>query len=241
MSDDDVFFRQFTRQADAFRAVDEENSRRQRQCEAQQRQQPEQPACGGHPHFPGKFLRPQAYLQQFANCLASSGWQAMPPTAAAPPHNGPHHGAPDLHTDCNRRLPVCSTYVAAPITADGGTGTLASNVLPADMRVRSWVQERPGRDKNGGADFVLRLYTAASMKRMLQHGAKLMDGSRHIYELLREDEPCHMYFDLECDRSLNPGFDGDAAVQQLLHIVRALVWCAANSSAALSGRYVSAA
>jgi hypothetical protein len=31
--------------------------------------------------------------------------------------------------------------------------------------------------------------------------------------------PCHLYFDLECAKPLNPGHEGSSAVDKLLHLV----------------------
>ena len=44
-------------------------------------------------------------------------------------------------------------------------------------------------------------------------------GARHWYEIIREGQPCHAYFDLEFNRGggLNEGVDGEALMSDLLH------------------------
>jgi len=39
--------------------------------------------------------------------------------------------------------------------------------------------------------------------------------ARHVYELLREDCPCHLYFDLEYSSAANPSVDGERCVDAL--------------------------
>ena len=43
--------------------------------------------------------------------------------------------------------------------------------------------------------------------------------ARHTYELLREDTPCHLYFDLEFSSAANPGLDGERCVDALLELL----------------------
>ena len=64
---------------------------------------------------------------------------------------------------------------------------------------------------------------------------------RHCYEVLREGQRCHLYFDLEFARALNAEFDGAAAVLTLLEIVRALVGCVATALLARCGKWIHAA
>ncbi|KAH6566546.1 hypothetical protein BASA62_006643 [Batrachochytrium salamandrivorans] len=37
-------------------------------------------------------------------------------------------------------------------------------------------------------------------------------SQRHYYELIESGTPCHLYFDIEYDKTCNPGLDGDAAL-----------------------------
>ena len=89
--------------------------------------------------------------------------------------------------------------------------------------VRTWVQEKSQPDRRGHGNFCLRLYTAATLQSMWRRHCALAEGQRHIYELIREGWPCHLYFDLEFDRHVNAHMDGDRAVLHLLNIVRAVV------------------
>jgi hypothetical protein len=41
-------------------------------------------------------------------------------------------------------------------------------------------------------------------------------GSRHLYEVVREGWPCYLYFDIEYSRELNPATDGEAAMAAFL-------------------------
>ena len=43
--------------------------------------------------------------------------------------------------------------------------------------------------------------------------------SRHVYEIIREDQPCRAYFDLEFHVPSNPGVDGDALMAKWRHMV----------------------
>ena len=42
---------------------------------------------------------------------------------------------------------------------------------------------------------------------------------RHYYELLREDTPCHLYFDLEYSKKANPDIDGEKLVDRLVELL----------------------
>jgi len=48
---------------------------------------------------------------------------------------------------------------------------------------------------------------------------KLENGKRHYYELLREDTPCHLYFDLEYSKKANPDIDGEKLVDRLVELL----------------------
>ncbi|KAG9455314.1 hypothetical protein H6P81_008218 [Aristolochia fimbriata] len=49
---------------------------------------------------------------------------------------------------------------------------------------------------------------------------KVMDSKfRHHYEVIQEGQPCHMYFDLEFDRRINTGKDGDEMVDILISVI----------------------
>jgi hypothetical protein len=97
--------------------------------------------------------------------------------------------------------------------------------LPEDCLVRTWVHEKVAKDRKGGDDFVLRLYSAASAPVFWEYIARLKDGERHVYELIQDGVPCHIYFDLEFSKALNPGLDGDGMVVKLLDITKSIIRC----------------
>ncbi|MEW5300383.1 MAG: hypothetical protein WDW36_003318 [Sanguina aurantia] len=41
----------------------------------------------------------------------------------------------------------------------------------------------------------------------------------HLYEIIRQERPCHLYFDLEFQRACNPRIDGDALVALLVELI----------------------
>ncbi|DAZ95128.1 TPA: hypothetical protein N0F65_009759 [Lagenidium giganteum] len=45
-------------------------------------------------------------------------------------------------------------------------------------------------------------------------------SERHVYEIIRENVPCRLYFDLEFSKPLNPGVDGDALVARLVCLLQ---------------------
>jgi hypothetical protein len=48
-------------------------------------------------------------------------------------------------------------------------------------------------------------------------------SARHLYEVLLEGAPCHLYFDCEFSPAANPGVVGDDLVAALVALVRAEV------------------
>jgi hypothetical protein len=71
-----------------------------------------------------------------------------------------------------------------------------------------------------------RKYTALTYPSLWQHMADLPSGRRCWYEIIREGQPCHLYFDLEFQKDINEGLDGDVMVDRLLAIVAASARCA---------------
>ncbi|CAM9414027.1 unnamed protein product [Phaeothamnion confervicola] len=64
-------------------------------------------------------------------------------------------------------------------------------------------------------------YAVVDMRRFAPHYLTSNPVDNHWYELIREHEPCCMYFDLEFGRRLNPGLDGDALVRLWIAAVAA--------------------
>lgn len=79
--------------------------------------------------------------------------------------------------------------------------------------VRPWCWERPRPPKQP-----VRMYVAASPAR-IWHEMKMRPMQRHVYEIIREDAPCHLYFDLEFPIAHNLDMHGDGMVEDLLRIV----------------------
>lgn len=81
--------------------------------------------------------------------------------------------------------------------------------------IRPWCLEkvRPQRQP-------VRMYIAASAER-IWHELELRPTKRHFYEIIREDNPCHLYFDLEYPIAHNLDKHGDGMVEDLLRIVDA--------------------
>jgi len=50
---------------------------------------------------------------------------------------------------------------------------------------------------------------AESMESFLEHYLSLRPTRRHVYEIIREDRPCKLYFDLEFQICNNPNLNGD--------------------------------
>lgn len=79
--------------------------------------------------------------------------------------------------------------------------------------VRPWCWERPRPPKQP-----VRMYVAASPGR-IWHEMQMRPMQRHVYEIIREDAPCHLYFDLEYPMAQNLGKHGDGMVEDLLHTI----------------------
>ena len=68
-----------------------------------------------------------------------------------------------------------------------------------------------------------RQYIAADPVDFWREYSQMPVEKRHFYELMRENTPCHLYFDLECSRVANPEIDearGDVLINHLVDLVR---------------------
>ena len=68
-----------------------------------------------------------------------------------------------------------------------------------------------------------RQYIAADPVDFWRGYSQMPVEKRHFYELMRENTPCHLYFDLECSRVANPEVDearGDVLINHLVDLVR---------------------
>ena len=65
-----------------------------------------------------------------------------------------------------------------------------------------------------------RRFVTCSYPEFYRRYASMTPKHRHYYEIIRDGWPCHLYFDLEYDRTINPDADGAAAVEALVSLVR---------------------
>lgn len=81
--------------------------------------------------------------------------------------------------------------------------------------VRTFAFELKDRDATGKRGFLvthpLHLWTVLKMRK---------PSDRCWYEVIAQDAPCKLYFDLEFDRGLNPGRDCNAMVREMVDVVR---------------------
>lgn len=235
MTMSDTYLQQFTKQADALQAADRENAKHAR---AQQHPKP------AYEHQVLRSRLPDDAAARMARCHPEIFLSGFTPTEVSESHAAPSSGAKRPRLSA---APSGCTFATVSQAARPGAvqlGVDAPHVgcaaAPLAQNVRTWVQEKAGKDKHGGPDYVLRLYTAASVDRFWRHSESLPPAQRHCYELLREGQQCNLYFDLEYAKALNPGFDGDSAVLTLLVIVRDLARCASAILGARQRTYPSA-
>jgi len=72
------------------------------------------------------------------------------------------------------------------------------------------------REEHGSGS---RRFGAATAEEFWRRYAACAAGERHAYELVREMEACHLYFDLEFSVAANAGVDGVACVDALLDVL----------------------
>ncbi|KAI3426242.1 hypothetical protein D9Q98_008618 [Chlorella vulgaris] len=65
-----------------------------------------------------------------------------------------------------------------------------------------------------------RRFIATSRSEFWRRYRDMLPQHRHLYEIIRQGAPCHLYFDLEFVPAENPARDGVAAVDGLLSLVR---------------------
>ena len=65
-----------------------------------------------------------------------------------------------------------------------------------------------------------RKFCAASYEKFWEYYEILEKDERHHYEIIRENEPCHLYFDLEFNIRANPGIDGVKSTDALLDLIK---------------------
>lgn len=102
--------------------------------------------------------------------------------------------------------------------AEGQCCASAASQRPREP-FRVFAEEYPGRQQ--GATGYTRHFVVATYVGLWRRYQSQPDATRrHWYEVLRDDRPCHLYFDLEYSRAANPDVDGDATVDLLVSLVR---------------------
>ena len=64
-----------------------------------------------------------------------------------------------------------------------------------------------------------RSYIVSSLEEFWSYYIQLQTGKRHFYEVIPSDANCHMYFDLEFDKTINPCLDGQKLVNIWIEFV----------------------
>ncbi len=64
-----------------------------------------------------------------------------------------------------------------------------------------------------------RRFVSTSILEMWRRTLQLAPASRHFYEILREDTPAHLYFDIEFSKVSNPRVDGQPLISTILQWV----------------------
>ena len=57
------------------------------------------------------------------------------------------------------------------------------------------------------------------MNRLIKRGTRTGVGAGHLYEVIRLDQPCHLYFDIEFKRAHNPTIDGSRLTELFIEFV----------------------
>jgi hypothetical protein len=89
--------------------------------------------------------------------------------------------------------------------------------LPESQVVRVWRAERLRRNAKG-EDYSYNCHVAASAECMWQDCFVEPGSQPHVYEIIRRDQPCNLYFDLEYEPAKYPHMNGDDLVLLLLDI-----------------------
>ena len=128
--------------------------------------------------------------------------------------------AADWADAANTRLVAQPAKAALPGTPSAAAAPPAPPTpLAPDEPVKLWCEEVPSE---AGRSY--RQFLAASLPalwRRARYGCVGLAPHRHLYEVLREGRPAHLYFDLEFVPSANPGLDGDGLVDALVSLLAA--------------------
>ena len=68
-----------------------------------------------------------------------------------------------------------------------------------------------------------RKFASALFDKFSRYYFGLLPGNRHMYEIIHGDEFIKPYFDLDCTIELNPGFDHNSAIKELIRVTGLVV------------------
>lgn len=83
-----------------------------------------------------------------------------------------------------------------------------------------------------------RKFCAATREKFFEYYSILNENERHHYEIIRDNEPCHLYFDLEFDRDANADVDGVKSTDALLDLIKEELYEKHNVTIALNKHVV---
>lgn len=121
--------------------------------------------------------------------------------------------------DCFEQHPYQAPAFKAADAANARRVVLSAD--SAQESVRTWIEQQVRRPR-GRAAYDVRLFTAATASRVWKLLRSRRAGNRHLYELIREGTPCHLYFDLEVDLEPARFNEAEAALDTLLSILTEL-------------------
>ena len=161
-------------------------------------------------------------------------WRPPPPASPGMVVRRPETGPP-LPSDPDGAVAAFKAQASAADWADAANARLAGDATPAAAGppgppastaalavaepVKLWCEEVPNEL---GASY--RQFLAASFSalwRRSRYACVALAPDRHLYEVLREGRPTHLYFDLEFVPAANPGVDGDGLVDALVDLLAA--------------------
>nr|CCA21367.1 conserved hypothetical protein [Albugo laibachii Nc14] len=70
-----------------------------------------------------------------------------------------------------------------------------------------------------------RQFIVTTLPTFWQQYCSIASDRRHVYEIIPEDAPCRLYFDLEFSKILNHDVNGDRMTQRLLSLLRLYLYC----------------
>ena len=100
---------------------------------------------------------------------------------------------------------------AGEITCTVNTKDKSKEILAPSNNLRLLTFEAPTDGK--------RSFIVCSMHYLLSKYLDIYPFRRHVYEIIRENSPCRIYFDVEFEKEFNPGLDGNILVEIWLKLL----------------------